>query len=353
MKASVATLLLLSLPHALAAQGGPTDTGLLLGMKSCQECTALSTFWIVRTGDRVQVAASGRGLLVPRTEGFWWVGIRTFDNTRVDSDVDSDSIPCDSLPEESAGDPVDVERSDTYANQPSAVIWVERAGTGSESLDSSSVTAGWAWLDWIGTEWIAFGRRTEDYREHLSTSTAILPFESFADGGARTVRGLEEAARRWRQAVDACIARVRESDPDARTGDWTVRRGPTHWNVRFAFRPFGYDDEIDSCEVPPEATMTAFGHDRVSVSWAVIKNVLPGATTAFQSPSGDLLMVQEDARWYAFLPKGGQLGAAVAGFSLPGMPVMAQWAGGAHVTRWTQEVSPLLEEGPPGQIRFQ
>ncbi|MGE5049010.1 MAG: hypothetical protein ACM3PC_10600, partial [Deltaproteobacteria bacterium] len=85
----------------------------------------------------------------------------------------------------------------------------------------------------------------------------------------------------------------------------------------------------------------------VTVPWSAIKDVLPGASTAFESPAGDMLVVLEDGVLYAFLPRAGVLGPPVAHFALAGDPVLAQWAVGPHVARWTAEVTPLLQRGPP------
>ena len=73
----------------------------------------------------------------------------------------------------------------------------------------------------------------------------------------------------------------------------------------------------------------------------------PTADTAFQSPTGDLLLALDDGIWHAFFPRGRDLRPEVASLRLSGTPIMAQWATGAHVTRWSDEAGSLLKAGSP------
>ena len=137
---------------------------------------------------------------------------------------------------------------------------------------------------------------------------------------------------------------------DGRVGSlqWTVQRRRTYWEIAGAFRFYGDMAETDDqCRLPRELTAAVIGPDRVTVPWSAIKSVLPGATIAFESPAADLLMVHQDSVWYAFLPKGREPGEIVARFPIAGAPVMAQWAIGAHASRWTTELTALLSAGAP------
>jgi hypothetical protein len=55
----------------------------------------------------------------------------------------------------------------------------------------------------------------------------------------------------------------------------------------------------------------------------------------------------DDGIWHAFFPRGRDLRPEVASLRLSGTPIMAQWATGVHVTRWTDEAGSLLKAGSP------
>lgn len=86
------------------------------------------------------------------------------------------------------------------------------------------------------------------------------------------------------------------------------------------------------------------GFDRVSVPWHEVKRVLPGATSAFESPAHDVLYVVQDKWLYELIPAQQQARCALLTTRLDGRPVMSQWAMGAHAARWSKEAGALLKE---------
>ena len=70
--AALAVAALALTPSVVAAQ-----SGLLLGLETGNE---YRTLWIAAEGDSVALLASGPGLLVPRADGFWRVGVIALDD---------------------------------------------------------------------------------------------------------------------------------------------------------------------------------------------------------------------------------------------------------------------------------
>ncbi|HEX2780756.1 MAG TPA: hypothetical protein VHM30_14740, partial [Gemmatimonadaceae bacterium] len=76
-----------------------------------------------------------------------------------------------------------------------------------------------------------------------------------------------------------------------------------------------------------------------------LKQVYPKLDDVFVSPAGDLVVARVGQRLSAHHPMNGALGDSVLEVELrPGaLVVMAEWATGAHVERWTRELSAVKE----------
>ena len=343
----------------------PTTTaGVLLATQDCHEgdwCSSPTTFWIVREGTRVRVASKGDGLLVPRRDGFWWLGALGGTNRFQDRDEESMAV-CDTARTNSAGTTTDLDALDDPAGtEVQGVIWARRAGSVRDTTQYELQT--WSneatWIDWVSGDWIAYTDIGVDNREHIHISHAVVRFDALLQSSPDSTPELVPNRAAWERSERACLRRVFGASADSMLDDpdaissigssyWTVRRDRTRWRLAKLYYPnSGYDDDLASCAVPAELTASMMGHDRVTVPWSSIRNVLPQATAAFESPAGDLLLVQVDSTWYAFFPREGRPGPVVASFRLGRRAVMAQWAVGAHAARWTREVGTLLERGAP------
>ena len=341
MRAIVAWLLLVALPPVAVAQTPRATSGILLGVNTCpySSCALFNTYWIVREGDRVRIAAQGKGLAVPRRDGFWWVGVEAGSSIT----TRPDTAEC---PDSTAEDPDAPMSNTTEIPIVPSVIWAAPAST-RDARRAPSGGYGEIAIDWVNGDWVAITERTmASDQEHSTTSRYILPLDGVARGDSAIGESAFSAAGpRFARAIESCMA---GTDERAGSLQWQVLRRMTYWEVAGAFRSYGDMDEPGSqCRLPRELAAAVIGPDRVTVPWSAIKSVLPGATIAFESPAADLLVVLQDSVWYAFFPKGRAPGGIVARFRIAGAPVMAQWAIGAHASRWTTELTALLSAGTP------
>lgn len=366
---------------ALPAQEAPVTTGVLLGVQGCgwESCGPPRTLWVVRQGDRVRLATQGRGLLVPRRDGFWWLGLedgysgagpQDYDPTASTAECDSIVLGLKPPPDTLAETPMEEEEPDEVDDEPvrQGAMWTARAdATGTAPLHVLRSTGyGRLRLRWVGSDafavsehavWYgAYERVTESYEEDIYRFAEFLrPRE-----GDDRPETLEPAGEAFRRAERACRRAIlgdmkdaeERADPDDRSRTtWTVRRTPTAWRMAPMLHvPWVVDEPREPCESPRGLGAALIGHDRVTIAWSAIKDVLPEATTAFQSPAGELLLVVQGSTLYAFLPRGGSPGAVVARIPLGGDVVMAQWAVAAHAGRWNREVPSLLAKGPPAFV---
>jgi hypothetical protein len=366
----------------LAAQDAPPSAGVLIGTQACDyiSCRPATTYWIVRQGDRVRIVARGTHLLVPRRDGFWWLAAEDGDNgSRPPEDPDETAwrLECDSIalglkpaPDSatSVRTPDDsMERSRIFYDEMRwSAFWAVRAdvtGTGPRATPRVVRTTDYgqlSWL-WVGSEWLAFSEYTVEHSEdeHVTEKwfEGVFPFAAFDRTGSDSMPPTMLAPKgpAFRRAELACLRAAGATEdrddlevPGERAyARWTVRRGATSWMLvpQLVFPRAIMDGPATPCEAPRGLGAELFGHDRVTVPWSAIKDVLPEATTAFQSPTGDLLLVQQDSALYAFLPAGGRPGSIVARLPVDGNVVMAEWATGAGARRWHEQVPAMLQRG--------
>ena len=125
-------------------------------------------------------------------------------------------------------------------------------------------------------------------------------------------------------------------------GGWSVRGRAGHGLG--ATR--GYDFDYD---VPIALTAATTGVSRRPPAWNAILDCVPDATDAIASPGGDVVVVVTPRRLWIYAVAAGRLTTRRGMVPLPvtANVVMAQWATGRSVSRWTATVIPLLEAGIP------
>lgn len=88
------------------------------------------------------------------------------------------------------------------------------------------------------------------------------------------------------------------------------------------------------------------GHDELFPSLDTLRALIPGVRDAVASPRRDLVVALTDRDLFAIRVRDGVLGGPQRLGTLAGDIVMAQWALMGNVTRWTEEVTPLLSRIP-------
>jgi hypothetical protein len=297
------------------------------------------------------VVASGPRLLVPRNDGFWWldaVGGTYYDSQPEGYECSDTLVVADTMPA----------REDEYDSRGSPSILYARPANPARTARTDSVNLGNGELKvhWVGNDRISMTQTSTDNREHLYESNYLVSLDALRDsalsyGGGELDIGtpaLEKAAQQcanefrqsWRRATGEDLEDLSVNNA------WIVLRRQTNWSLEIVQgRNLIVSDEPGGCPVPREAARELTGYDRVSVPWRVIKNALPAAKTAFESPAHDLLLVRDGKMWYAFIPNATSLGRPLARIAIDGEPVMSQWAVGAHAARWAREAAELLRAG--------
>ncbi len=319
-------------PSATAAEA----SGLLLGLSrvdpkggaTASGASAHRTLWIAPLDGRPAVAADGRGLVVPRKDGFWRADVKASGGPGWLTDVLAVGPVSASPPERVLTPPLCARRGLRPVQGLSTLrLLIRFLGTGAVSTDVA------LWLDCGQIDGGESSFRIEtaalDPARPLAIEAALGP--SGADALARTIAPLLGRHR------GLC----------AHAGTWGVVRRPGRWVVvaRVECRREGAPTTIDEVELHVPLPTALVGHDALVPAWPAVRKAVPRATDAFASPGGDLVVVLTPGEAVAYRPVAGRLGRALLHVPLEAgeAPVMAQWATGRHVARWTRELRQILK----------
>jgi hypothetical protein len=303
-----------SVPHA-------TPSGLLLGLDGYR------TLWIVFQQDSAALLARGRGLLAPRDDGFWRF------------DVAKDDRGLGMIVANPVSQPT---RRDTV------VRW--RGNAPMDSLITRDLH-----IDFVGPRHLGHSRRAV-WSDPVRT-------EYMEGSGVLGIAGPELAPVEPEELIDPshiALMRAAENHCDGMSGSsWTIGRAPGRW----VFEEF-YTTGVRMCgfgtnQTGIEPNRDVVGHPPVALD--VVRLVVPNALDAVLSPRRDAIVAVTQDSVYAFTVSPTAFGRpwAVApsgtcslltseanpdGQMVCGRPsiVMAEWALGRHVQRWTDEVGRLL-----------
>ena len=359
-------------------------SGVLLGVAS------LGTLWIAPDASgRIWILVREGEIVVPRADGFWSVrteaAVVAADESLAGdarSDAAAEDSAASAAPEEAEPAPedslVEAERCDDGSCEPGG-DWFARAlvasplgtpareaiyGADAERVAALRETDGTSEIEVVfaSPAWIAFSEyfETDELSPIRRHGAGIMHLDSLAarpyvypDLPGPGPLAFDEAARS-RHARECARQYVRA---DARAvGDdelfaWPARtlylgRSAGRWRLfeRFAVATGIMRGFVFDCELSDSLPVSLVGHDRLAPSWAELRRQLPAAIDAVASPSGDLVVVVADDWLRVYAPRGGRLGAPAASLALP-FPrlVMAQWATGAEVARWTRALAPHFE----------
>lgn len=340
---------------ASAIPASAQSSGILLGvrLKNVAEegsASRYQTLWIVRSDDR-PLRATLPDIIVPRSSGFWRVGVAGTCSDRSGPGgwrIDRIwKVRASVRPVVEGGCPV------TEASV------LNYRGVVRDSADTTGVVCA------VETTEILFVTG-----EHIGARTTTSQTEECEPRGSRydvtptiTKWGRDSAlslgqivgasadsafARAARAATlsasDECeflVTEGRQESTAESIDDWFVARDRGRW------RAFAYDHVYGSeCDFESGIDLSlpsAFtGHDSLLPSWRAISASVPAATDAFASPSGDLVVVMAPDSLLAFESDGVRLGRRLLAIPLAHERiVMAQWALGRHVARWDREVAVL------------
>jgi hypothetical protein len=170
-----------------------------------------------------------------------------------------------------------------------------------------------------------------------------------ADTGIRFLQLVSPAraqrlTARWEAEKGECAG---ESSPE---DSWGIVRSLGGWQLAFstsgATACRGRSGNEENGFSIKEPVPRSIAGSAPAARWlAAARRAAPNLEDIFVSPRNDLVILREGGRLSAFVPRNGQLGAAalVVKVRPEEKVVLAEWATGAHVERWTSQLAALHE----------
>jgi hypothetical protein len=156
-------------------------------------------------------------------------------------------------------------------------------------------------------------------------------------GGSAAIRAYAGAARQAESQAQEDLGASCEVDPEA-DDRWTLVRHAGAWRPQLAQQNgLGYCDL--SADVDMELPAAFTGPDRLDVPWDSLAQRIPGLVDSVSSPDG-AWSVAITASEVMFVSRQAQSVKRVSAIK-PLRLVMAQWALGKHVARWSTTISRL------------
>jgi hypothetical protein len=288
----------------------------------------LRTLWLEAGG---RVAEAG-GLLLPRRSGFWWL----------DLDRSCTEEPVVDFNDQETGE-YEVEIADDLRASPVETRPAPAPRSNCVAREVRCVTdrrieISWVWPDFVSLNrggeggcgahpdgWIAYSvERLDELGQRLTASAAL---------GATAGRRLRAAFDRARREWDPMCADLAEFSPES----WRVERTRGRWKVQ------GWSETHRLCgggidyTIEADLSRLTRGQPPPPPGWTMVV----GATDAMSSPGGQWVLVVSGSE--VRLSPRDQLGRAVSRMPISEHDsiVMVEWATGAAVARWREQVGRL------------
>jgi hypothetical protein len=332
-----------------ALVGGPVaaraqQSGLLLGVRSGSD-DEYRTYWIAPANGRIALIASGRDLIVPGTSGFrrvCVVGSHTVEDRELSF---SDSVRNQpATPRRGACAHVDrvsdaTRRSTRCENEDrSKVTFASDAALGIEV--DAAYTCGAHPSGGNDVFLRSLAGRKLTLQSFLTTAEQQALRDAVLSAGKKAFEGFgrfdDEKAPPIEDDTMAHLSLEDAFGIERGAGAWqliAVASCYPHVACGTLSRPFSFPFPL------PKALVS---HDALVPRFDEIRKLYPGATDAFASPSGDVVIVRANDALMAFAPKDGQVGKPVMITTIDGAVVMTEWATGRFVAEWTRRLKPIL-----------
>ncbi|MFL5561317.1 MAG: hypothetical protein ACJ79K_07585 [Gemmatimonadaceae bacterium] len=372
------TLLVSVLALAAATPVSAQQSGLLLGFATD---SGYRTLWIAPAGGRLKVAAEQRGLIIPRADGFHHVDVArscTIEDRRgsesgsgmfvneydavidrplgatVDAAADSTTMAC------ATAEHLVTAWQDSVSRADSLAMTLARTRGDSTRAEApyfgESDVCGFSHIHitWLSPRYRStFTREGQtEYCEPAGYTTSDSRGVFRADSAAQlALRPLLSAAAwrrlvaRWERQKGGCAT---QDSPDY---GWGIVRGNGRWRLAFATSGSnacrGLSGNEESGFHIDEAAPASLARRDPAARW---RPLLAAQTTTtvddvFAAAAGDLVAARSGDRLLLYTPRGGQLGDPVLTVVLRPQEqvVMAEWATGKYVDRWTSQLTGLRE----------
>ena len=145
--------------------------------------------------------------------------------------------------------------------------------------------------------------------------------------------------------VRACVradSELSDSDKEWAFGQETtlgIRRNQQRWIYSWLIG--GGAGMSCSVSLPPPKSIV--GNNEIFPDWKEVKSTVPGAEDAFSSPAHDLLLIVTGTKLIVAPVRDGKIAKSLGEITLPGKPVMVQWAIGRYVDAWTNELKQYFD----------
>ncbi len=335
-------LLLLFAACPLLAHG--QDTALLLGVRYSERIPrplpyyagtgdslsrpVYGTLYIAARNGKISATPRLSGLYVPRSDGFWRV---------------------------------DAKRS-IYNDWVEDFVWAAPVGDSPQLNGIPSYNGEYCeghrtqQINFASSDLLAVEVRSAGYCEDAAhpwnfNTFAVIPIDSADHLGVPLSRLFGSPGREALYAgADAAIGKLRAADrekyvsrPDE--ASWNIARGSGKWVVRGRLDPSVVTrSEVLDFDVDLKNLTPVTGRSGGGTTWDVVRAFAPGATDAFGSPTGDLVIIQQANTLTVHRVAEGKIQPSALTIPLPAgtRAVSARWAGGAEARRWSTQFPDLV-----------
>lgn len=341
----------------LSIAGWGQSAGALLAAPSAAG-RGYRTIWIYPSGKSMEII-SVPGLIVPHASGFWRIG------------SDWIAIEADQPIEFGGGIFEYYSCEERFWAAPLDAQHTVRPGPHDEVLTHECEVAACGQttgqIHFVSPRYLAYEQSTEiDCGPHPDAEVAWRVTELPALEAPRisVLDAFGESARvPFLRGEAKAVLEQSEGDKDACTelGDvdfsnWTILRGHGRWVARgyvWVGRMCEYFGEF---ELPLPLPDTFAKEAELPIPWQTLAAQIPDLDDALVSPKKDLLIALTDQEVAVYRLEGSRLGARLAGrtradlemekhgpypFDDSGKIIMAQWATGRYVARWTRQIQAL------------
>jgi hypothetical protein len=342
------------------------EGGLLLGFADGR------TFWIVRDSDSIRLAWQTPHLVVPRTDGYWFVESAERCGVDLGSSHGGGGPPGGAFINRSqaigygrAGTTIKIPLGETLncATAAKRVVAARlreyRAAikAGGDSSQMELPTANDPLDCTVSNDRLTFVSATTISIEHRYSQTEFCSPGGYATSGSNDVlridtgagiplrpmlpRSVRDSAEKERTTGETCAF---EDSPERLDNAWIVHRFEGHWVAdMFLEGPNacrgGQELELN---LPLPESFT--GERALPASWASLAKAYPYLTDASASPSGSFLAVRIGDKLTVYRLRNGAIGEVVgqiSGLSADEI-VMIRWATPSEATRWTRDLPRLV-----------
>lgn len=330
-------------PAPLAAQPAAAKLGFLFSIPTAQcpfegQRCSFETRLLVLDGEVLKFALATPHLYVPRSSGFWEVGLVVPKATHAPASQSESQ-------EENAGrEPavpfewrlwaVPIGKRPSFPKPPSAET--------EEPSEESTETIHYYTLSWLGTDYLSVTEQLGEY----SNTPMVLAIDGIAHSEPAQPWKPQVADETYQKDFENCIDEQSDFNTRSFLGGaeqtWSIARGKMRWELQWGFTysggaARGYATGCGTSILPPKELV---GGDTLGVGWNQVLARVPDARTAFSSPDHSVVLVFTNTQILALRREGTGLGQPFARVFLPTTEVFSgQWATGRYVDAWAEQLS--------------